>query len=358
MAYYSRFLIILFCVSCLENKIESESGGSINDSAPELEMKIDNFLVSNLVNINESNEVRALALSDDATRLYTCSLQTKILYVYNKSDGSLIHSTSYGSSPRFCKSMDVHRSGRVYFSLSDSDEIGLADSGLSSLSYVQIEGLISDISDVGNNDVDPQQLYVYENYLYVASDKLGRIYRFILDESNGDILSLDSDWGTSGYYQVKDVGNSDITSSGELLSMLYDPENQSLFAVLEGLDSVVQIKDNGGSQVYDAIDVPDDSSPHDIEIMGSYYLVSYGALDGTKDKPYGVAVFQRSDFSEQGVLKDLGGELRNAQGLVVDSDEKTFYIIDGFFGAPNDITQDRSSDPSAQNILMKFKYIK
>ena len=84
----------------------------------------------------------------------------------------------------------------------------------------------------------------------------------------------------------------DLTSSDELLNMVYDEETSTLYAVVEARDAVVKITNNGTTQEFDILDIPTDSSPHDIIIFNNYLLVTYGALDGTPNKPIGIGVFK------------------------------------------------------------------
>ena len=152
-----------------------------------------------------------------------------------------------------------------------------------------------------------------------------------------------------------DLGNN-IDSSDELLSMVYDSERSSLFAVLEGVDVVIKIENQGSTQSFDVMDIPAGAAPHDIEILDEYFLVTYGASDGSQNKPVGIGVFNRSDLSYKTTLKDINNQLRNAQGIVVDEEDREFYVVEGFYGAPNDISLPRVSDSGNQNIILKFTY--
>lgn len=301
--------------------------------------------------------IRALGISPDRNTLYTCmvlgSAGNKLLRSYSSSSGALVNGAIYPDVPKYCKATAVHSSGRVYYALADSDQIGVYNSDLGNQVLYNVDTAVG-LLDSGNKDFDPEGLTVHQNYLYISSDKLGRIYRFNLDSGNGDILSYDAAWA-GGFIQLQDGGN--IGDSDNLVQIKVNANDNSIWAAVENKNQVYRISSDGAT-VTTPIVLPAGAFPHDIDFFFNYLLVAYSSDDGDKDNPHGIGVFDLGSFVNVTTLADTGSQLRNAQGMVVDQANRLIYVVDGFYGAPDDFSQISSYDENAADIIMKLSFNK
>ncbi len=310
-----------------------------------------------------TQSMRAIALSPDKSLIYTAFIlgsptEQRYLHAYNVSDGTVAYSNTYSTQPRYCKAVAVHSSGRVYYAFADSDEIGIFNPDLSDPTYDYVD-ILAGFGTVGVRDFDPQGVAVYGNYLYVSSDQLGRVYRYNLN-SSGAITSHDSTWNNStGYVQISSV-------SGELVQLCVNPNDGSIWCAAEDDNQVYRIAPDGTS--FSApLTIPSNgaglnAAPHDVDFISNYILVAYAANDGRAGAPRGIGVFRMDNYQEVTTLIDSGPnpELRNAQGLEVDETKAIIYVVDGYFGTPNDLSNAPNSPDiaSERDLILKLEYNK
>jgi len=324
----------------------------------------EDFDYSNLVNdsgmkpipaCSWSQSLRGAALSPDGSLIYTgvilgAPTGNKLVLAYYTASGLLAHTNTYGSASSYAKAVAVHSSGRVYYALGNSDLIAVYDSDLQNRSFYGVDTNVG-LTDIGDNDFDPQGLTVYGNYLYVTSDQLVRVYRFNLDPNNGDILSHDSSWASGTGYVT-------VGASMELTGLAVNPADGSIWVPSEDEDLVYRITEDGSSFAM-AFTNHAGSSPHDIAFFGDYALVTFGSSDGTNNVLHGVGVYKAADFQYVTTLADTNSELRNAQGVAVDTGNKTIYVVDGYYGAPNDFSVAAPAyDTTAADIIMSLQFNK
>ncbi|MBW2702618.1 MAG: SBBP repeat-containing protein [Deltaproteobacteria bacterium] len=329
---------------------------------------INDFTVSTLVDDTTTKDAsgnysqRALGISWQNGILYTCMMRgTPLLLAYDLHTGQLLYSAPYDRAinNNWCKSASVHSSGRVYYGMGDSDRILLTQNDLSDLQYVTIDDAVG-VPDTGDSDFDPEWVEVDGDLLYIASDELGRIYRFLLDPTTGDLLGLDPTWGTGGsFIQLTDESFVPLDASANLAGMFVDPDDGSLWAVAENAGLVYKIAPTGDSFVTGVVDLGGGlRNPQDIAVFGDYLLISYAANDGDHLAPeHGVGVFDRTTYQKITVLIDGNTDLRNALGIVANSISGIFYVVDGSYGAPNDLTLPMAYDENEADKILKFSYI-
>ncbi len=312
--------------------------------------------------------IRALALSPDRTILYTAyiNLSPYKVKAYRVSDGMEIYSNSL-AHPQYPKSVAVHSSGKVYYALADGDNLVLFDSDLNNPTYYAIVTAVG-LTDTAGKDFSPEGVTVYNNYLYVSSRQLGRIYRFILN-SSGDITGWDNSWaGGLGYIQLKNSSDVNLATGDKLGELKVNSVDGSIWVVAEGYNQVYRVSSDGTSYST-PITIPMNSNPHDVDfVFGSYVLVSYASSDGkgyvtvSGDTPHGVGVFDLTTYAGITTLVDTNQEIRNAQGIDVDETSGVIYACDGLYGAPNDFsvqTPDTTiSYKSSRDLIVKLRYNK
>lgn len=329
---------------------------------------INDFVVSTLVDDTATKDAagnygqRALGISWQDGILYTCLMNgTPLLLAYDLHTGQLLYSAPYDRSinNNWCKSAAVHNSGRVYYGMGGSDRVLLTQNDLSDPQYVTIDDAVG-IPDTGEFDFDPEWVEVDGDLLYIASDELGRIYRFLLDPTTGDLLGLDPSWGTGGsFVQLTDESFVPLDTNANLAGMFVDPNDGSLWAVAENAGLVYKIAPTGDSFVTGVVDLGGElRSPQDLAVFGDYLLISYAANDGDHLAPeHGVGVFDRTTYQKITVLIDSNTELRNALGIVANSISGIFYVVDGSYGAPNDLALPVAYDENEADKILKFSYI-
>jgi hypothetical protein len=258
----------------------------------------------------------------------------------------------------YCKSATTHRSGRVYWGMSDGDQIVVTASDLTGLIEYQVDTAVG-VADAGINDVDPEWVEAVGDWLFVASDQLGRVYRFNLDATTGSIIGLDASFGTGGYVQLKN-GTTNLDTNASVAGMAYDTCTAQLWVVAERANLVFRVDANGASFRSDIVvlNVADQPYPQDVGIYGDYLLLSYGANDGAANLPvYGVAVFNKTTGAFVTSLRGPSNELRMGQGLVVDANHRRFFVADGLRGSPNDTTQAVAYNATAADLVLRFTHI-
>ncbi len=314
--------------------------------------------------VDADRSMRAIALSPDGLLLYSGFVlhmtdpNNKNLYAYNISDWSTAYTYNYGGPPRYCKAVAVHSSGKVYYTFADSDEVGVFDADLTNPTFTYLD-ILAGFGTIGARNLDPQGIAIYGNYLYASSDELGRVYRYNID-SSGNLESHDSTWNAgTGFVTITDIG-------AELVQLSVNPNDGSIWCAGEDYNQVYRIVQDGTSFSTPLV-IPTNgaglnASPHDIDFIGDYVLVAFAANDGRASAPRGIGVYRMDTYAFVTTLIDGKvpyPELRNAEGMVVDVSLNTIYVVDGFYGAPNGLTQEFASTPgdfSERDLILELEY--
>ncbi len=322
-------------------------------------------------NVNKDTlfqSMRPMALSPDRTMLYVAyiNLSPYKVKAYRIFDGTEIYAATL-ANPQFPKAASAHSSGRVYYALADDDRLVVFNSDLSNPMYYAVVTAVGLIDNAGI-DFAPEGITVYNNFLYVSSRTLGRIYRFNLN-AGGDIAGWDNSWaGGTGFIQLKNSSSVNLATADKLVELEVNPGDGSVWAAAETLNQVFRIVPDGTSYT-NPLTVPANASPHDIDfIFGNYVLITYASSGGkgyvttAGDTPHGIGVYSLISYANITTLIDTGSEMRNIQGIEVDEAARIIYACDGLFGAPNDFSVQTpiTTSPlkSSRDLVLKMRYNK